>query len=40
MTDFQFKNILKMVAEIMKGSETLEEAIKKIEELTEDQDKN
>ncbi len=33
MTDYQFKKILEMVLEILKGSDNKEEAIKKIEAL-------
>lgn len=33
MTDFQFKKILEMVLAILKKSNSLEEAIKEIEEL-------
>lgn len=35
MTNKQFKAVLKMIIEIIKSSETKEEAIKKIEALTE-----
>ena len=35
MTDFQFKKILEMVLEILKGADNKEEAIKKIEALLE-----
>ena len=36
MTDFQFKKFLEMLLMILKGSETKEEAIKKIEALIND----
>lgn len=38
MTDFQFKAILKMVLEILRSSTTIDEAIKKVEALM-DEDK-
>ena len=39
MTDFQFKAILKMVFEVLKSSESIEEAIAKVEALVEDEGK-
>lgn len=33
MTDYQFKKLLEMVLEILKGSESKEQAIEKIEAL-------
>lgn len=38
MTDFQFKAILKMVLEILRSSKSIDEAIKKVEALM-DEDK-
>ena len=35
MTDYQFKKLLEMVLEILKGSNDKDEAIKKIEALKE-----
>lgn len=35
MTNEQFKAVLKMIIEIIKGSDSKEDAIKKIEALTE-----
>ena len=34
MTDFQFNKLLQMVLEIMKSSNSLDEAIAKVERLT------
>lgn len=36
MTDYQFKTILKMVLDILKGSASIEEATKKVENLLEE----
>lgn len=36
MTDYQFKSILKMVAQIIEKSEDKDEALRKITELLED----
>ena len=33
MTDYQFETLLKMILEIVKGCETKEEAVNKIQEL-------
>jgi hypothetical protein len=34
MTDFQFRAIIRMVVEILRGSSNLDEAIKKLNDLT------
>lgn len=36
MTDYQFKTILKMVLDILKGSKDVAEATEKVEKLLED----
>lgn len=38
MTDYQFKTILKMVLDILKSSQNIEEASKKVENLLEDKE--
>lgn len=37
MTDFQFKTILKMVLDILEGSENIEEAKEKVKRLLEEE---
>lgn len=39
MTDFQFKTILKMVLDILKSSEDIDEAIEKVEKLLKEEEK-
>ena len=36
MTDFQFKKIMEMILEILRASKDLDEAIKKVENLTKE----
>ena len=38
MTDYQFKTILKMVLDILKSSQNIEEASEKVENLLEDKE--
>lgn len=39
MTDYQFKTLLKMVLDIMKRSESLDDAMSAVEELIDDKKK-
>ncbi len=38
MTDYQFKTLLKMVLDILKSSQNIEEASEKVENLLEDKE--
>ena len=38
MTDYQFKTILKMILDVLKGSESIEEATEKVEQFLKDRD--
>lgn len=38
MTDFQFRKLVQMILEIVKGCKSVDEAVKKIEELLKKED--
>lgn len=39
MTDYQFKTLLKMVLDILDGSQNIEEATEKVKKLLSDEEK-